>query len=95
MDSAGADTEVAIQWGSTPEFVDSAEAPRRLDVIDHGGGVADIMLDEHIEFDSNMTPQNQSEDDDWNSEIEVSDCGNSDFEDMPGVIDCRWGVAMQ
>ena len=23
----------------------------------------------------------------WDSEIEVSDCGNSDFEDMPGVID--------
>ena len=27
VDSAGADTKIAIQWGSTPEFVDSAEAP--------------------------------------------------------------------
>ena len=93
VDSAGANTEVAIQWGFTPEFVDSAEAPERMDVIesliDHGGQAADIMLDEHGEFDSNMTPHNPCEGVDWDNEIEVSDCGSLDFEDVPGVIDCK------
>ena len=73
--------------------MDSAEALERMDVIesliDHGGQAADIMLDEHGEFDSNMTPHNPSEGVDWDNEIEVSDCGSSDFEDVPGVIDCK------
>ena len=72
--------------------MDSAEAPKRLDVIEssiaHGGGVADIMLDEQREFDSHMTPHSPWEEVDWDSEIEVSDCGNSDFEDVPEVIEC-------
>ena len=75
--------------------MDSAEESKRLDVIesmiDHGGGVADIMLDENREFDSRMTPLSPSEEVDWDSENEVSDCGNSDFEDMPEVIECTQG----
>ena len=73
--------------------MDSAEAPARLDVIesliDHGGGVADIMLDKPRKFDSKMTSQNQSEGVDWDSEIEVSDCAKLDFEYMPEVIECK------